>query len=42
MTTTGPDASVTCAGCGLVIGKFTAPDGKVFTTKTAHDEYVGA
>jgi hypothetical protein len=42
MTTTGPDTSTTCPGCGLVIGKFTAPDGKVFTTRAAHDAYVGA
>lgn len=42
MGVTGADRAVACGGCGLVIGKFTAPDGAVFTTKSAHDAYVAA
>lgn len=37
MGVTGEDRAESCPGCGLVIGKFTAEDGRVFTTREAFE-----
>lgn len=33
----GGGVVVTCSGCGIVMGRFEAPDGRVFTTQAAFE-----
>jgi hypothetical protein len=39
MGVAGEDRAFECPGCGQVVGRFTAPDGSIYTTQAARDAW---